>query len=102
MVCGSGGHGVCVCVCAHDVCVWGRMHGVYVCVMCIVYGTCVCQLQHRSLGPIPDLLIQILCAEVEGYGGSPGACILQGRQVIPMCAKVRDSQREQLAGRGWH
>lgn len=33
---------VCVCVCVHDVCVWGRMHGVYVCVMCIVYGMCVC------------------------------------------------------------
>ena len=77
--------------------------GACVCVMCIVYGTCVCQLQHRSLGPIPDLLIQIsVCAEVEGCGGSPGACILQSRQVIPMCAKVGDSQREQLAGRGWH
>ena len=97
--------GVCVCVCARArmMCVWGRIHGACVCVMCIVYGTCVCQLQHRSLGPIPDLLIQIsVCAEVEGCGGSPGACILQSRQVIPMCAKVGDSQREQLAGRGWH
>lgn len=50
-----------MCARARMMCVWGRIHGACVSVMCIVYGTCVCQLQHRSLGPIPDLLIQILC-----------------------------------------
>ena len=88
MWCVGVGCMLCVRVRVCMMCVWGSRHGVCVCVMCIVYGMCICQLQHRSLGPIPDLLIQILCAEVEGCGGSPGACILQGRQAIPMCAKV--------------